>query len=103
MMLSVMTLLMGVTLRFARLKTPTLHRIAWCMVLLAGWLALSTSGAGVSARPLMTASDLAAVPRPAPDHRLQYGPIPLNFGEIRLPAGPGPPTSSCSSWPPTMR
>ncbi len=27
---------------------------------------------------------------PAPDHRLSYGPTELNYGELRLPKGPGP-------------
>ncbi|NHA15738.1 alpha/beta fold hydrolase [Thioalkalivibrio sp. XN279] len=31
-----------------------------------------------------------ALPVPPPDHRLSYGEHPLQFGELRLPAGPGP-------------
>jgi acetyl esterase/lipase len=33
---------------------------------------------------------IEALPLPAPDHRLAYGEHPLQFGELRLPAGPGP-------------
>ena len=40
--------------------------------------------------PVLTASDALELPQPAPDHRLPYGPDPLQFGELRLPAGPGP-------------
>ena len=39
---------------------------------------------------LMTVRDLLALPQPAPDHRLPFGDHPLQFGELRLPAGPGP-------------
>lgn len=33
---------------------------------------------------------IEALPIPAPDHRIAYGGHPLQFGELRLPAGPGP-------------
>jgi acetyl esterase/lipase len=33
---------------------------------------------------------IAALPLPAADHRAAYGPDPLQFGELRLPDGPGP-------------
>lgn len=39
---------------------------------------------------LMTAAEALALPRPAADHRIAYGPEPLQFGELRLPEGPGP-------------
>jgi acetyl esterase/lipase len=39
---------------------------------------------------VMTAADVLALPRPAADHRLAYGAGPLQFGELRLPAGDGP-------------
>lgn len=39
---------------------------------------------------LMSASDAVAMPRPEPDYRLIYGEHPLQFGELRLPAGEGP-------------
>lgn len=38
----------------------------------------------------MTTAEALALPRPAPDRRLVYGPDPLHFGELRLPEGPGP-------------
>ncbi|HSN55934.1 MAG TPA: alpha/beta fold hydrolase, partial [Candidatus Sulfomarinibacteraceae bacterium] len=40
--------------------------------------------------PLMTVREALALPRPAPAHRVTYGPDPLNFGELRLPEGAGP-------------
>lgn len=33
---------------------------------------------------------ILTIPPPAPDHRIQYGSEPLQFGELRLPAGRGP-------------
>ncbi len=39
---------------------------------------------------VMTAADALALPRPAADHQLSYGDDPLQFGELRLPAGDGP-------------
>jgi acetyl esterase/lipase len=38
----------------------------------------------------MTAADLTALPRPPADHRVAYGADALQFGELRLPEGPGP-------------
>jgi len=38
----------------------------------------------------MTSGDLASFESPEPDHRLAYGEDPLQFGELRLPRGPGP-------------
>ena len=40
--------------------------------------------------PVMSASDVLALPQPEPDHRLSYGADPLQFGELRLPEGEGP-------------
>jgi acetyl esterase/lipase len=39
---------------------------------------------------VMSAGDALALPQPEPDHRVAYGSDPLQFGELRLPAGPGP-------------
>lgn len=39
---------------------------------------------------IMDVDDLLALPQPAADHRLAYGAGPLQFGELRLPRGPGP-------------
>ncbi|GAB3200094.1 acetyl esterase/lipase [Pontibacter aydingkolensis] len=39
---------------------------------------------------LITWQEIAALPLPAPDHKLQYGPDSLQFGELRLPQGKGP-------------
>jgi acetyl esterase/lipase len=38
----------------------------------------------------MTTAQALALPRPAPDRRLEYGLGQLHFGELRLPSGPGP-------------
>lgn len=35
---------------------------------------------------LMTAADLKDFPNPSPDHKIAYGPDPLQFGELWLPA-----------------
>lgn len=45
---------------------------------------------GAAARQLISSSDLAALPSPAPDHRIAYGDGPLQFGNLRLPRGDGP-------------
>lgn len=39
---------------------------------------------------IMTAADLARFPSPPADHTIAYGEDPLQFGELRLPEGPGP-------------
>jgi len=38
----------------------------------------------------MTSADLSSLTAPPPDHRIQYGPGPLQFGNLRLPKRPGP-------------
>ncbi|KAB2966518.1 MAG: alpha/beta hydrolase [Thermoanaerobaculia bacterium] len=38
----------------------------------------------------MTPQDLQALPRQAPDWRVAYGESPSQYGELRVPAGPGP-------------
>jgi acetyl esterase/lipase len=43
-----------------------------------------------SAHSLLEWSDIAALPQEPADERIQYGADPLQFGELRLPAGPGP-------------
>jgi acetyl esterase/lipase len=45
--------------------------------------------AGAAPRP-MTAEELIALPHHDPDRRLAYGPDSSQYGELRLPAGPGP-------------
>ena len=39
---------------------------------------------------IMTTAEAMALPQPEADHVVAYGPDPLHFGELRLPAGPGP-------------
>jgi acetyl esterase/lipase len=43
-----------------------------------------------TARPVMTARDLMAIPVRPPDHVLRYGTEPSQFGELRIPKGNGP-------------
>jgi acetyl esterase/lipase len=45
---------------------------------------------GGDERDLMTAADVTELPQPAPDHLLNYGEDPNQFGELRLPDGEGP-------------
>ena len=40
--------------------------------------------------PILTVADFLALPAVAPDARVPYGPGPQQFGELYLPAGPGP-------------
>ena len=61
------------------------------------WLPVLVSLIGAAAlieaaqpTPLMSTDEALALPRPAPDLRLDYGPEELNFGELRLPVGKGP-------------
>ncbi|HVT39252.1 MAG TPA: alpha/beta hydrolase [Gemmatimonadaceae bacterium] len=52
--------------------------------------AVSCASAQVGARRIMTSADLSSLTAPPPDHRIQYGPDPLQFGNLRLPKRPGP-------------
>ena len=45
---------------------------------------------GCTQDELMTAEDVIAMPSPPPDHRITYADGPLQFGNLRLPSGPGP-------------
>ncbi|MFN0123274.1 MAG: alpha/beta hydrolase family protein [Blastocatellia bacterium] len=38
----------------------------------------------------MSFGEIAKLPKPAADHRIPYGSDPLQFGDLRLPAGKGP-------------
>ncbi len=54
-------------------------------------LALLLLGVAASQPPrIMTSADLASFESPEPDERIPYGDDPLQFGELRLPDGPGP-------------
>ena len=70
------------------------------------WIAVAlfvlATASGCTARPerpaevdpkparLMTPQDLQALPSEAPDHRINYGQDPSQYGELRVPRGPGP-------------
>jgi len=60
--------------------------------LLAALLALFfvTTRAEAAAMPLLTWDELLSHPMPAATQRVAYGPLPEQFGELWLPAGPGP-------------
>lgn len=60
-----------------------------------GWACLAHSSDGAQQRTepnssLMTPADLQALPAEPADYRLTYGDDANQFGELRLPAGPGP-------------
>ncbi len=57
---------------------------AFLLCVIAGW------PAGLTGQRLLTAADLPSLSGPAPDHRIQYGPGPLQYGNLRLPRGSGP-------------
>ncbi len=65
------------------------HLMHWSLVfmLVLGVVALC---AAADLPPLMTVEEALGLPRAEPDHRIDYGPEDLNFGELRLPDGPGP-------------
>lgn len=48
-----------------------------------------SSATGLGAQQL-TFTQLASMTAPPPDHRIPYGDDPLQFGNLRLPKGPGP-------------
>ncbi len=55
------------------------------------FLALGTSWpASALAQKPITIEEVIALPAPPPDHRISYGDGPLQFGNLRLPKGPGP-------------
>jgi acetyl esterase/lipase len=51
---------------------------------------VSCAFAPLGAQRLMTAADLPSLTAPPPDHKIQYGPGPLQFGNLRLPKRRGP-------------
>lgn len=61
-------------------------------LVLSGLVALPIANAFEPApgQSLMTAADIVTWPSPPPDARVAYGDDPLQFGELRLPEGPGP-------------
>ena len=62
--------------------------------LIPGWRALVLSAlcraSPILAQGPITYDSLAALHAPAPSARVAYGPGPLQFGNLRLPKGPGP-------------
>lgn len=67
--------------------TVILLVLAWCP------LSLSQTTSKVSTnqtRRTVTWEEISSLPAPAADHRISYGNDPLNFGDLRLPNGPGP-------------
>lgn len=55
----------------------------------AAFVLLVAGSAPVAAQP-MSAAEAFALPQPAPDKIIEYGPEPRQFGELRMPAGDGP-------------
>jgi len=77
---------------------PKPHRFQWVLPAL---FALSTAmawaapagaqlGAGEDAPRLMAPGELQALPSDPPDRRIAYGGEASQYGELRLPSGPGP-------------
>jgi acetyl esterase/lipase len=56
----------------------------------AGCCAAAALATAASGAPLMDWPDLMGRPLPAPTQKIAYGPGPLQFGELWLPAGRGP-------------
>jgi acetyl esterase/lipase len=52
--------------------------------------ALGLPAAGARARPYLSPADINALPSAPADERSAYGPSPVQFGDLRLPPGPGP-------------
>jgi hypothetical protein len=72
---------------------------SWRVAVVAFLLVTSVGGARQSVSPpderarverLMTAADLSALPRRAPDRRITYGADSSQYGELRIPSGMGP-------------
>lgn len=53
-------------------------------------LVLLSAAAAAGEPDVMTAADALALPRPAADRRIVYGVDTLQFGDLRVPEGPGP-------------
>jgi len=51
---------------------------------------LAMASAWFAAAQNLSVQDIQKLPRPAADHRVAYGSDPLQFGDLRLPAGSGP-------------
>jgi acetyl esterase/lipase len=67
------------------------RRSVCCAALLAALAACThLSPAPEPSSRMVTWSEFEARTRPPADHRVAYGEGPLHFGELRLPAGPGP-------------
>ena len=71
---------------------PTLHAALIAIAALGASQAMSRQTAAIPARPatLMTPRDVLAQKVEKPDFVIPYGPAPSQFGELRLPAAPGP-------------
>src|SRR5271156_978677 len=65
------------------------HKTALRVAGAIGAAALAQAGAGRAAA-LMDWPDLLGRPMPAPTRHIAYGPGPMQFGELWLPAGKGP-------------
>lgn len=66
--------------------------LAWRSALMIGCGAviLALSPLALAQQKLMTPADLQALPAKPPDHRVMYGDVPIQVGELRVPAGRGP-------------
>jgi acetyl esterase/lipase len=71
-------------------RSPDIVRILTRTLVLVSYLALPPAALPSQPSHLLTSADLASFESPEPDHRIPYGDDPLQFGELRLPDGPGP-------------
>lgn len=60
----------------------------WCATLLLG--AAAGTPAALRAQRIMSSADLPSLTAPPPDHKIPYGPDPLQFGNLRIPKRAGP-------------
>ncbi|MEE2845930.1 MAG: alpha/beta hydrolase fold domain-containing protein [Gemmatimonadota bacterium] len=67
---------------------PTLPSaaVSWCLCT----VAFAGPASPMSAQELIGVADALRFESPEPDHRIAYGSHPLQFGNLRLPAGDGP-------------
>jgi acetyl esterase/lipase len=72
------------------IKTEPMMRLSFAILLCCGSFASIPACLGEEQPNIMSAADLAKFPNPAPDARIAYGDLSLQFADLRLPTGPGP-------------
>lgn len=67
--------------------TVILLVLVWCPL---SWSQTSSKDRTNQTPRTVTWEEISGLPAPAYDQRISYGNDPLNFGDLRLPSGPGP-------------